>query len=69
MQDSLGALNERLDTPLPMNRFRPNIVVCGDAPFAEDKWVHLNAGELELNLRKPCGRCKVWSLASTLLPA
>lgn len=58
MQDSLGALNARLDAPLPMTRFRPNIVVRGDAPFAEDKWVNLHAGDLELNLRKPCGRCK-----------
>ena len=47
-----------------MNRFRPNIVVRGDAPFAEDKWVYLHAGELELNLRKPCGRCKARILAS-----
>ena len=58
MQDSLGALNARMDVPLPMNRFRPNIVVRGGAPFAEDKWVYVHAGDLELILRKPCGRCK-----------
>ncbi|KAK9839441.1 hypothetical protein WJX81_002347 [Elliptochloris bilobata] len=64
-EDSLGALNERLDMPLPMNRFRPNIVVSGGSPFAEDKWVYLRAGDLELNLRKPCGRCKITTTNQT----
>ena len=42
-----------------MNRFRPNIVVRGEAPFAEDGWGGLRVGGLELSLQKPCGRCKV----------
>jgi uncharacterized protein len=35
---SLADLNQRLDNPIPMNRFRPNLVVSGAPAFAEDKW-------------------------------
>ena len=37
-EESLADLNGRLDAPLPMNRFRPNLVVAGAAPYAEDTW-------------------------------
>jgi uncharacterized protein YcbX len=37
-EESLSDLNSRLDSPLPMNRFRPNLVVKGCPPFAEDTW-------------------------------
>lgn len=56
---SLEDLNTRLETPLPMNRFRPNIVVEGCAPYDEDDWTRLRAGEVQLSLVKPCGRCVV----------
>lgn len=56
---SLTDLNRRLDTPLPMNRFRPNLVVSGSEPFAEDDWRRIRIGGLELRLVKPCGRCVV----------
>lgn len=56
---SLDDLNSRLDTPLPMNRFRPNIVVRGCAPYDEDDWTVLHAGDVRLNLVKPCARCVV----------
>lgn len=62
---SLAMLNERLADkgldPVEMNRFRPNIVVDGEAPFAERDWEELaldgNGGRI--GLRKPCKRCKV----------
>ena len=44
--------------PLPMDRFRANIVVAGAAPWAEDAWGGLRVGELEFSSVKPCGRCK-----------
>ncbi len=54
---SLTALNRRLEVSLPMNRFRPNLVVSGSEPFAEDRWRELRLGALELTVVKPCDRC------------
>jgi uncharacterized protein YcbX len=56
---SLEHLNGRLDEPLPMNRFRPNLVVSGSAPWAEDAWRRLRIGDVVLRVAKPCGRCVV----------
>jgi hypothetical protein len=56
---SLAALNARLARPVPMERFRPNIVVAGCAPFAEDGWRDFTVGTATLRMAKPCGRCQV----------
>jgi len=60
---SLENLNARLAAAghpaLPMNRFRPNLVVAGAAPWAEDGWRELAIGEAVLRAAKPCGRCEV----------
>jgi uncharacterized protein YcbX len=56
---SLEQLNGWLDDPLPMNRFRPNVVVSGSAPWAEDAWRRLPIGDVVLRVAKPCGRCLV----------
>jgi uncharacterized protein YcbX len=45
--------------PPPDDRFRPNIVVAGAAPYAEDAWRELRLGEAILRAAKPCGRCEV----------
>jgi hypothetical protein len=58
-EESLAALNARLAHPVPMNRFRPNIVVRGALPFAEDGWGEFTAGAATLRMAKPCGRCQV----------
>ena len=58
-QSSLEELNRRLDTPLPMNRFRPNIVVDGLPPFGEDSVDEFVAGDVRLKVVKPCERCIV----------
>jgi uncharacterized protein len=58
-QGSLEELNRRLDSPLPMNRFRPNIVVDGLPPFGEDSVDEFIAGEVRLKAVKPCDRCIV----------
>jgi uncharacterized protein YcbX len=47
-QASLDDLNARLPAGLPMARFRPNLVVGGTAPHAEDGWSRIRAGALEL---------------------
>ncbi|HSM61869.1 MAG TPA: MOSC N-terminal beta barrel domain-containing protein [Longimicrobiales bacterium] len=54
---SLAELNRRLDLPLPMDRFRPNIVVAGFGPFEEDRWGARRVGEVRTRGGKPCPRC------------
>lgn len=56
---SLAELNRRLETPLGMERFRPNLVVEGCAPHAEDAWRRVRIGAVELALVKDCPRCVV----------
>jgi uncharacterized protein YcbX len=56
---SLEDLNRRLDTPVPMDRFRPNLVIDGADPFAEDGWSRIRVGENEFRVVKPCARCVV----------
>ena len=56
-QASLDDLNKRLDTPININRFRPNIVVAGTAAFAEDNWQDLSINEIEYKAVKKCSRC------------
>lgn len=58
-QTSLDNLNSRLAEPLPMNRFRPNLVVSGGEPHAEDDWHEIQVGETFFFGVKPCGRCIV----------
>ena len=50
------------DGRFPMARFRPNLVIETDEPFAEDHWLKLRIGEVELELVKPCARCKVTTI-------
>jgi len=56
---SLDDLNRRLETPIPMNRFRPNLVVEGAAPYAEDSWSEVATERFSLAVVKPCSRCVV----------
>jgi hypothetical protein len=56
---SLADLNARLPRPLPMSRFRPNLIVSGCAPYAEDGWRTLRIGEAVFRVVKPCARCSV----------
>lgn len=65
---SLDALNRALvdrgQSPVPMNRFRPNIVVESNEAWAEDHWTTLSeqSGAFKLALRKPCKRCKITTI-------
>jgi len=58
---SLDGLNRRMPEPIPMERFRPNIVLEGLPEFAEDGIDTLKAGEVTLRLVKPCTRCIITS--------
>jgi hypothetical protein len=62
-EESLADLNARIvknsGSPLPMNRFRPNLVVKGAPAFAEDAWGEFQIGEAIFRAAKPCARCQV----------
>jgi uncharacterized protein len=62
-QRSLDELNRRLREPLPMLRFRPNVVVAGaDSPHAEDSWRRIRLGSVACDVVKPCARCTVTTI-------
>jgi len=61
-QASLNDLNKRLDKPVSMTRFRPNIVVSGCEPYAEDSWKTILVGGIEMQVVKPCSRCSIPSV-------
>lgn len=51
--------------PLPMNRFRPNVVVKGSGPFEEDNWSKIRIGEAMFRVVKPCARCVMTTVEQT----
>ncbi|QXJ22842.1 MOSC domain-containing protein [Actinomadura graeca] len=57
--ESLADLNGRLDEPLPMNRFRPTLVVEGLGAFGEDSVRLLRIGGTVIELVKACTRCLI----------
>ena len=56
-QASLDDLSQRIGRPMEMLRFRPNLVIEGGEPFAEDGWKRLRIGDVEFRAVKPCSRC------------
>ena len=69
-ETSLAELNRRLAenadegvrVPLPMDRFRPNLVVAGSEAFDEDDWRKIRAGEAVFRSTKPCERCVITTI-------
>lgn len=61
-EEGLQDLNSRLESPVPMNRFRPNLVVKGCKSFEEDTWNRIRIGDVELAVVKPCARCEVTTI-------
>ncbi|MGH7784281.1 MAG: MOSC domain-containing protein, partial [Candidatus Binatia bacterium] len=59
---SLDELNSRLAHPVPMNRFRPNLVVSGSAAFAEDGWKLIRIGGSVFRVVKACARCVITTI-------
>ncbi|XP_068245102.1 mitochondrial amidoxime-reducing component 1-like [Palaemon carinicauda] len=56
-QASLDDLNSRLQEPVIIENFRPNIVVQGAKPYDEDDWIYVKIGQVVLRRLKPCERC------------
>lgn len=58
-QASLDDLNSRLDVALPIDRFRPNIVISGGLPYQEDLMNELNISGIIFLGAKLCARCNI----------
>ncbi|MBL0046258.1 MAG: MOSC domain-containing protein [Flavobacteriales bacterium] len=58
-QASLDDLNGRMAEAIPLDRFRPNIVITGGTAFEEDSWKEISIGSSRFTLVKPCGRCVI----------
>lgn len=56
---SLNDLNRQLERPVSVERFRPNLVIRGCGPYAEDSWRRLRVGATSIRLVKPCTRCTI----------
>ena len=61
-ENSLRDLNSKLETEIPMDRFRPNLVFSGSDGFIEDKWTKIRVGETVFRVTKPCARCVVTTI-------
>ena len=59
---SLDALRASAGDQIPMDRFRPNIVIETEAPWLEDTWTTLDLGGQVFDLVKPCTRCVMTTL-------
>jgi uncharacterized protein len=66
-EESLADLNQRIggESPLPMDRFRSNVILRGGAPYAEDVWRSVAGEGVELRLVKPCTRCPITATDQT----
>jgi uncharacterized protein YcbX len=61
-EESLYDLNSRLEVPVPMDRFRPNLVVSGCTAFDEDGWKRILVAGIEMAVVKACARCVVTTI-------
>lgn len=59
---SLSDLNSRVDIDLSMERFRPNIVITGCEPYAEDQLGHFKINQVDFFAVKPCSRCVITTI-------
>ncbi|MGI4872360.1 MAG: MOSC domain-containing protein [Janthinobacterium lividum] len=61
-EESLAYLNQQLPQPVPMNRFRPNLVVRGGGPDAEMSWNDFRIAGQPFRSVRGCGRCVVTTI-------
>lgn len=58
-ESAMAYLNDKLETPLSIRRFRPNFVFSGNTPHEEDEWKDFSIGSVRFRGTKPCGRCQI----------
>lgn len=56
---SIDDLNSRMGAPIPIRRFRANLILSGAPAFAEDEWSEIAVGPARLTRTRQCGRCAV----------
>lgn len=61
-QASFEMLQSRCPTTLMLPQMRPNFVVSGVAPFAEDSWQTIRIGDIIFDVIKPCSRCNITTM-------
>jgi len=61
-EESMVHLNEKLDSPLKIDRFRANIIVTSQQPHEEDDWSEYKIGTSKMKVIKPCARCNVTTI-------
>jgi len=54
---SMANFNSKLKKPVPINRFRANVIFTGTKPFEEDNWIQINFGKITCHKVELCGRC------------
>jgi uncharacterized protein YcbX len=64
-QSSLDNLNEKLQEPVPINRFRPNFLFNGGDAYEEDTWREVTIGNNKFVGVKPCSRCVITTINQT----
>ena len=64
-ESSLADLSVQAGQAIPMDRFRPNLVVQGAAAYAEDIWRDVRIGGLRFEIVKPCARCVITTTDQT----
>ncbi|HEX4204752.1 MAG TPA: MOSC N-terminal beta barrel domain-containing protein [Ktedonobacteraceae bacterium] len=59
---SVAHVSQLLDAPMPLDRFRPNLVITGAPAFAEDTWQTIRINQQVFHLVKPCDRCAITAI-------
>jgi uncharacterized protein YcbX len=65
LDDVNAQLTLRGELPVPMNRFRPNVVVDGGAPWEEERFLKARLGSGSVRMPKRCARCQVTTVDQT----
>ena len=61
-EESLNDLNTRLETPVSINRFRPNLVFTEATPYFEDELEDFTINEVKFTGLENCARCSIISI-------
>lgn len=63
-EESLSFLNSKMNKPVEMKNFRPNLVFSGGRPHDEDNWQSIKIGKIKFSVVKPCARCVITTIDS-----
>jgi len=61
-EESLHYLNAKLESPVLMDQFRPNLVFAGGFEHDEDTWKDIKIGDIKFTVVKPCARCVITTI-------